>query len=228
MNTILRAEGISKIYRQGDASVCAVRNCSLSIENGTFNVVVGPSGSGKSTLLHILSGMDRPSSGTVFLGEEEIYALSEKKLSGLRNRDVGFVFQKFHLLPFLTAHENILLPAALPGNAVPDAFAADVIRRLRLGDRLHHLPHELSGGQQQRVAIARALINRPKILFADEPTGNLDKSTAAEVIGTLRECARLYEQTVFLVTHDPDLIQKSDLVYRMDDGNLRRLGGRGD
>lgn len=222
MKTILKAEGISKIYKQGDNSIYAVKNCNLSIEKGTFNVVVGASGSGKSTLLHILSGMDRPSSGTVFIGDEEIYKLSERKLSRLRNRSIGFVFQKFYLLPFLTAYENILLPKSLPGNTVSEGFVSDVIHHLMLEDRLDHLPHELSGGQQQRVAIARALINQPKVIFADEPTGNLDKNTSTEIIGYLRGCAKLFEQTVFLVTHDQSIIDERDSVYSMDDGYLNQ------
>ena len=223
METILKAEGISKIYKQGENSIYAVKNCSLAIEKGTFNVVVGASGSGKSTLLHILSGMDRPSSGTVFIGDEEIYKLSENRLSRLRNRSIGFVFQKFYLLPFLTAYENILLPKSLPGNTVSEGFVSDVIHHLMLEDRLDHLPHELSGGQQQRVAIARALINQPKVIFADEPTGNLDKNTSTEVIGYLRECAKLFEQTVFLVTHDQNIIGDRDIVYYMDDGYLSQI-----
>ena len=223
MKPVLRAEGISKIYKQGDNSIYAVKNCSLSIEKGTFNVVVGESGSGKSTLLHILSGMDRPTAGTVFIGEEEIGKLSGRRMARLRNREIGFVFQKFHLLPFLTAYENILLPKSLPGNTASVGFVEDVIRHLKLEDRLDHLPHELSGGQQQRVAIARALINRPKIIFADEPTGNLDKNTSAEIIGYLRECAKLFEQTVFLVTHDQSIIKERDIVYSMDDGYLSHI-----
>ncbi len=158
--------------------------------------------------------------GQVDSGAEEIYKLSENRLSQLRNRSIGFVFQKFYLLPFLTAYENILLPKSLPGNTVSEGFVSDVIQHLMLEDRLDHLPHELSGGQQQRVAIARALINQPKVIFADEPTGNLDKNTSTEVIGYLRECAKLFEQTVFLVTHDRSIIEEEDVVYSMDDGFL--------
>ncbi len=223
MEYILRASGLTKIYKQGDRSVKAVDNCNINIEKGTFNVIIGASGSGKSTLLHLLAALERPTSGELWIGEREIYKQSDRELSEFRNKDIGFVFQACHLLPVLTAKENILMPTLISGRAVSNIYLDELCETLGIKERLSHLPSELSGGQAQRVAVARAMINSPKIIFADEPTGNLDKTSAAELMDMLLSSARRFEQTVLMVTHDMSIADMAERVYEMDDGKIKQI-----
>lgn len=223
MENILECSELTKIYKQGDKSIYAVNNCNLSIVEGSFTAITGASGSGKSTLLHLLSAMDKPTSGTLHIGGKEIYTLNEKELAEFRNRDIGFIFQDFHLLPILTAKENILMPALIKETPASKVYFEELCNHLQITDRLDHMPNELSGGQQQRVAIARAMINQPKIIFADEPTGNLDKASASEFISMLISSGKEFNQTILMVTHDANIADIADTVYRMDDGVIHRV-----
>ncbi|MBO5203776.1 MAG: ABC transporter ATP-binding protein [Clostridia bacterium] len=223
MDHILSATELTKIYSQGEYSVKAVDNCGIHIEKGTFNVIVGASGSGKTTLLHLLSALERPTSGQVMIGGRDIFSLSDRELSDFRNREIGIVFQSYHLLPVLTARENIIMPTLIGGNTVSRTYLDELCQALRLTDRLEHLPSRLSGGQQQRVAIARAMINRPSIIFADEPTGNLDKQSAEELMELLLSSGRKFGQTVLMVTHDRDIAATADRIYEMDCGRIRQI-----
>ena len=214
------ADGLAKRYGVGPASVLALDDVSVLIPEASFTAVMGPSGSGKSTLLHCLSGLDTVDAGRVVLGDAEITGLGERALTRLRRERVGFVFQAYNLLPSLTAGENILLPLQLAGRA-PDAAHLDaVVGLLGLGDRLHHRPAELSGGQMQRVAMARALITRPHVVFADEPTGNLDRRSGAELLDLLRRSVIDLGQTVVMVTHDPAAAARADRVLLLADGRI--------
>jgi putative ABC transport system ATP-binding protein len=214
------ALGIRKTYGTGDTSVVALDDVTLEIPSGSFVAIMGPSGSGKSTLLHCLAGLDTPDSGRVLVGGQDLATLSDTRLTVLRRERVGFVFQAFNLVPALTARENIVLPCTL-GRVTPDPEWVDaVVDAVGLGDRLGHRPHELSGGQQQRVAVARALVTRPAIVFADEPTGNLDSRSSAEVLGFLRRAVDDWGQTVALVTHDPVAASYADTVVALVDGRI--------
>jgi putative ABC transport system ATP-binding protein len=209
-----------KTYGSGDAAVPALRRVSIDIARAQFTAVMGPSGSGKSTLMHVLAGLDAPDSGEVTVGTARLTGMKDKALTRLRRDQVGFVFQQFNLIPTLTAEENVLLPLQLAGRR-PDAGWFDtVVDAVGLRDRLRHRPAELSGGQQQRVAVARALVSRPDVIFADEPTGNLDSRAGAEVLALLRRCVDDFGQTIVMVTHDPISAAHADSVVFLDDGQV--------
>jgi putative ABC transport system ATP-binding protein len=214
---VIEARDVTKQYDEGDAAVHALRGVSLDIERGKLTAIMGPSGSGKSTLMHILAGLDRPTSGTVAIDGVEITTLNDYELTMHRRERIGFVFQFFNLLPMLTAEENITLPLSITGSSKPDELE-ELLKRVGLTDRRKHRPAELSGGQQQRVAIARALISRPVVVFADEPTGNLDSSTGAEILSLLREAVDSFNQTTVMVTHDPRAAKIADRVLFLADG----------
>ena len=214
------ATAVTRRYGDGESAVHALRGVTLEVPKAQFTAVMGPSGSGKSTLMHMLAGLDTPTSGTVSIGGEDITKLNDKQLTKLRRKHIGFVFQSFNLLPTLTAEENVLLPLSIAGRK-PDRAALDaLLGRVGLTERRGHRPSELSGGQQQRVAIARALVSRPTILFADEPTGNLDSTSGAEVLGLLREAVELDGQTTLMVTHDARAAATADRVLFLADGRI--------
>ncbi|RAY15350.1 ABC transporter ATP-binding protein [Actinomadura craniellae] len=216
--TAVQASDVTKVYGSGDAAVHALRGVSVGFARGAFTAIMGPSGSGKSTLMHCLAGLDTVSGGRVTLGDTEITGLDDRRLTLLRRERVGFVFQAFNLLPTLTAEQNILLPLKLAGRAPDPRWRDHVIETVGLRDRLGHRPSELSGGQQQRVACARALVSRPEVIFADEPTGNLDSRSGAEVLGFLRSSVRELGQTIIMVTHDPVAASYADRVVFLRDG----------
>jgi putative ABC transport system ATP-binding protein len=216
----VRASGLRKVYGTGETAVQALRDVEVTFARGEFTAIMGPSGSGKSTLMHCLAGLDTATAGQVWLGDTELTGLRDDQLTMLRRRRVGFVFQSFNLLPVLDALENITLPMQLAGQRPDGAWLDAVIARLGLRERLSHRPHELSGGQQQRVAIARALLPRPDVVFADEPTGNLDSRAGAEVLGLLRSSVKETGQTVVMVTHDPTAAAYADRVVLLADGAL--------
>ncbi|MGA4485246.1 ABC transporter ATP-binding protein [Bacillus bombysepticus] len=217
---VVRLENVVKTYGEGETQVQALKGINLSIHRGEFVTIVGASGSGKSTLLHILGGLDRPSSGNVFIGDENIYNYKDNELSIFRRRKVGFIFQFFNLIPVLNVQENIALPALLDEEQVDDHYLDEIIRTLGLNERQDHLPSELSGGQQQRVSIGRSLINKPDIILADEPTGNLDTKNTKEVLNLLKVTAKKYNQTVILITHDPAIASNSDRIITITDGMI--------
>ena len=223
---IVSAHNVHRRYGEGDAAVDALRGVTLDIVPGQFAAVMGPSGSGKSTLMHILAGLDKPTRGTVEIAGTDITDLSDSRLTLLRRHQVGFIFQFFNLLPMLTAEENILLPLRLAGESIDRTWADAIIDQVGLSDRRKHRPSELSGGQQQRVAIARALASRPAVLFADEPTGNLDSSTSGEILKLLREMVTQYGQTMVMVTHDANAAAMADRVLFLADGQIVRDQGR--
>ncbi|MBC7121600.1 MAG: ABC transporter ATP-binding protein, partial [Candidatus Methanosuratus sp.] len=207
---VLRATGLRKVYGSNASAVTALKGADLSIEEGEFVAIVGPSGSGKSTLLHLLAGLDRPTAGSVHIDGENLYGMSDTQLSIFRRRRIGFVFQFFNLVPVLTARENIELPLILDERKVDQTYLNELLGLMKLEDRTDHLPSALSGGQQQRVAIARALITKPAIVFADEPTGNLDSKTSQEVMDLLKISARKFHQTLVIVTHEEDIAERAD------------------
>jgi putative ABC transport system ATP-binding protein len=215
-----RAVALRKVYGEGDASVEALKDVSVEFAAGAFTAIMGPSGSGKSTLLHCLAGLDTPTSGSVFVGDVEITTLSEKHLTELRRDKVGFVFQAYNLVPTLTAGENITLPLDIAGRDVDPPWFDEVVDTVGLRDRLHHRPAELSGGQQQRVAGARALVSRPAIVYADEPTGNLDSRSSAELLRFLRDAVTRHGQTIVMVTHDATAAGYADRVIFLADGRV--------
>ena len=216
------ATDLVKTYGTGETEVRALDHVDVSFEKGRFTAIMGPSGSGKSTLMHCVAGLDHPTSGSVRIGRTEIVGLRDKELTALRRDRIGFVFQSFNLVPTLTAGENITLPQDIAGRAVDRQWFEEITRRLGIGDRLDHRPAELSGGQQQRVACARALAGRPDIIFGDEPTGNLDSTSSAEVLEILRNAADDFAQTVVIVTHDPRAATYADRVVLLADGRIRR------
>jgi putative ABC transport system ATP-binding protein len=218
--TAVAARDVLRRYGEGDCAVDALRGVSLAVPSGQFAAIMGPSGSGKSTLMHILAGLDQPTAGAVEIGGQEITTMGDKELTLLRRKQIGFVFQAFNLVPTLTAEENIVLPLAIAGRKTESSWVDAVIERVGLGDRRHHRPAELSGGQQQRVAVARALASEPTVLFADEPTGNLDSRSGAEVLELLGEAAREYGQTIVMVTHDPRAAAGADRVIHLADGEI--------
>ncbi|MDN5856175.1 MAG: ABC transporter ATP-binding protein [Actinomycetia bacterium] len=218
--TAVAATALVKEYGSGDAAVRALDGIDLAIEDGRFTAIMGPSGSGKSTLMHCLAGLDQPSAGDVNVAGVELADLSDNALTDFRRERVGFVFQAFNLLPMLTARQNILLPLDLAGGEPDWAWFEEVVEVLGLSDRLGHRPAQLSGGQQQRVAVARAVLSRPAVIFADEPTGNLDRRSSAEVLAFLRRSVRELGQTVVMVTHDPVAAAHSDRVVLMADGRV--------
>jgi putative ABC transport system ATP-binding protein len=218
--TAARAVAVSKTYGEGSAAVHALDDVTVSMRAGQFTAIMGPSGSGKSTLLHVLAGLDRPTSGQVFVGDTEITGMKDRDLTLLRRDSIGFVFQSFNLLPTLTAAENIVLPIRIAGRKPDELWVQSIVATVGLADRLHHLPAQLSGGQQQRVAAARALASRPQVVFADEPTGALDSASGAELLGFLRDAVRDGGQTVVMVTHDPVAASYADRVLFLADGRI--------
>jgi putative ABC transport system ATP-binding protein len=220
--TVVLARDLKRQYGEGESAVHALRGVSVDIPRGQFTAVMGPSGSGKSTLMHLLAGLDRPSSGTVEIDGRDVTSMDDGALTELRRRHVGFIFQFFNLLPMLTAQENMTLPLELAGNGSDDGWVETLVRRVGLEDRRTHRPAELSGGQQQRVAIGRALVTRPTVLFADEPTGNLDSSTGDEILSLLRESVDELEQTTVMVTHDAVAASIADRILFLADGHIVR------
>jgi putative ABC transport system ATP-binding protein len=212
------ATDVTRHYGSGEAAVDALRGVTLDVPRGQFAAIMGPSGSGKSTLMHVLAGLDQPTSGTVHIAGEDITKLNDAQLTKLRRAHIGFVFQAFNLLPTLTAEENILLPLQLAGRKVDQAWYDAVVERVGLAERTKHRPSELSGGQQQRVAVARALVSEPTVLFADEPTGNLDSKSSHEVLELLRDAAVEFGQTTVMVTHDNDAAAAADRLIHIEDG----------
>ena len=222
---VVVASDITRRYGEGETAVDALRGVSVDIASARMTAVMGPSGSGKSTLMHILAGLDKPTTGTVTVADTEITRLGDNDLTKLRREHIGFVFQFFNLLPMLTAEENITLPLAIAGEKPDKVWLAKIVGDVGLGDRLSHRPAELSGGQQQRVAIARALVSRPTVLFADEPTGNLDSQTGGEILELLRRSVDEYGQTIVMVTHDARAASMAHRVLFLADGTIvRELG----
>src|SRR5204862_535059 len=215
---VVTARDVVRRYGEGDTAVDALRSVSVDIAEGRLTAVMGPSGSGKSTLMHILAGLDKPTSGEVTVAGVDISGLGDDELTKLRRDHIGFIFQFFNLLPMLTAAENIVLPTRLAGIKPDQAWLDEVVASVGLTERLSHRPSELSGGQQQRVAVARALVSRPSVMFADEPTGNLDSTTSGEILELLRTCVDDYEQTIVMVTHDPRAAAIADRILFLDDG----------
>jgi putative ABC transport system ATP-binding protein len=219
---VARAIDAVKVYGKGDAAVRALDGISVAFQKRQFTAIMGPSGSGKSTLLHCLAGLDSLTEGKIVIGDTDLGALSEKQLTLLRRERVGFIFQAYNLVPTLSAADNITLPLAIAGRKPDPATLSDVVATMRLGDRLTHRPAELSGGQQQRVAAARALVSKPDIIFADEPTGNLDSRSGAELLGFLRSAVDDGQQTIVMVTHDPGAASRADRVVFLADGKVVR------
>jgi putative ABC transport system ATP-binding protein len=217
-SSIVSAHDVQRRYGEGDTAVDALRGVSLDIASGRLTAVMGPSGSGKSTLMHILAGLDKPTAGAVTIAGQDITGLNDTQLTTLRRDHIGFIFQFFNLLPMLTAAENIVLPLQLAGGKPDKAWLAELTASVGLTDRLSHRPSELSGGQQQRVAVARALVSRPTVMFADEPTGNLDSTTSGEILGLLRDSVDSYGQTTVMVTHDAHAAAIADRVLFLADG----------
>ncbi|WP_394938433.1 ABC transporter ATP-binding protein [Psychromicrobium sp. YIM B11713] len=218
--TAVSARGLNKNYGRGETAVAALRNVDIDFEAGRFTAIMGPSGSGKSTLMHCLAGLDSVDSGSIMLSGTDITQLNDTQLTTLRRDRIGFIFQAFNLVPTLTAEQNITLPVALANGKVDRDWFNSVTLTLGLADRLSHRPHELSGGQQQRVAVARALLTRPEVIFADEPTGNLDSRVGAEVLGMLRRASQEMGQSIIMVTHDPIAASYADRVVLLRDGLL--------
>ena len=219
---ILRVENLKKIYGKGENEVKAVDNISFSIEKGEFVAIVGASGSGKSTLLHLIGGVDRPTSGKVYIDGKDIYSLDDENLAIFRRRQVGLIYQFYNLIPILNVEENITLPSDLDGKRVDQNRLEELLKTLKLENRRKHLPNELSGGQQQRVSIGRAIINSPAIMLADEPTGNLDSKASEEIISLLRLSNKKYNQTVIVITHDEKIALEADRVITIDDGKIMK------
>ncbi len=217
---VLKASGLRKVYGPGNNAVTALKNADLTINEGEFIAILGPSGSGKSTLLHLLAGLDRPTAGSVSIDGKNLYELSDAQLSIFRRRRIGFVFQFFNLVPVLTAEENIELPLVLDERKIDHPYIEELLRMMKIEDRKEHLPSALSGGQQQRVAIARALSTKPAIVFADEPTGNLDSNTSKEVMDLLKFSAKKYYQTLVVVTHDQTIAERADRIITLEDGEI--------
>src|SRR5919197_3193191 len=223
---VVAAEEVTRRYGEGETAVDALRGVSLEVSSGHLTAVMGPSGSGKSTLMHILAGLDRPTGGEVVIAGTEISRLNDTELTKLRREHIGFVFQFFNLLPMLSAEDNVVLPLTIAGEKVDEKWMKELLDRIGLSDRRSHRPAELSGGQQQRVAIGRALVSRPSIVFADEPTGNLDSSTSAEILELMRESVDVYQQTTVMVTHDPRAAAIADRILFLDDGLIVKELGR--
>jgi putative ABC transport system ATP-binding protein len=224
--TVVSATDVARQYGEGDTAVHALRGISLEVERGRLTAIMGPSGSGKSTLMHILAGLDRPTTGSVTIDGTVITELDDNELTRLRRGSIGFIFQFFNLLPMLTAEENMLLPLEISGRKVDKAFCDELIERVGLADRRKHRPAELSGGQQQRVAIVRAFISKPAVVFADEPTGNLDSNAGAEILDLIRGSVDSYGQTTVMVTHDPHAAAIADRVLFLADGRIVKDLGR--
>ncbi|HBG7673295.1 TPA: ABC transporter ATP-binding protein [Clostridioides difficile] len=218
---ILRVENLTKSYGKNETKVDAIKNVSLSVEKGTFIAITGPSGSGKSTLLHLLGGVDRPTSGKVYINDVDIYNLKTKDLAIFRRRNIGLIYQFYNLIPVLNVKENILLPAELDNRDIDREYFDDLMKTLGLIDREKHLPNQLSGGQQQRTSIGRALINRPSIILADEPTGNLDSKNSKEILELLKFSVKKYNQTLIMITHDKNMALQADRIISIEDGIIK-------
>ena len=221
-STVVMAEDLTRRYGEGDTAVDALRGVSLDVASEQLTAIMGPSGSGKSTLMHILAGLDQPTSGSVRIAGTAIGELNDAQLTKLRRKHIGFVFQFFNLLPMLTAKDNILLPLSIAGTKPDRAWVDELVKKVGLADRLSHRPSEMSGGQQQRVAIARALVSRPTVMFADEPTGNLDSRTSSEILQLLRDSVTTYGQTTVMVTHDANAAAIADRILFLADGVIVR------
>ena len=219
-NIILQTRGLKKYYGKGETLVKALDGIDLDIERGKFTAIIGTSGSGKSTLLHMLGGLDTPSEGSVRVGDTELAALNSEQATIFRRKQIGFIFQNYNLVPVLSVWENIILPISLDGRRPDRKFILQVVKLLGLEKKLDSLPNQLSGGQQQRVAIARALASKPSIILADEPTGNLDTRTIDDVIGLLKMTGREFDQTIVMITHNPEIAQMADRVIRIEDGHI--------
>ncbi|MBS4200782.1 ABC transporter ATP-binding protein [Bacillus sp. FJAT-49732] len=219
---ILKIENLSKVYGKGETAVKALDNVSFSVKKGEFVAIIGPSGSGKSTLLHLLGGVDRPSSGKVFVDNTDIYNLNETQLAIFRRRQIGLIYQFYNLIPVLTVEENITLPLLLDQHKVDKKQFDDIVKKLNLENRLGHLPNQLSGGQQQRVSIGRALISNPAIMLADEPTGNLDSKNSGEIIDLLKMFNKTYNQTLIVITHDERIALQADRIIAIEDGRVTK------
>jgi len=219
---IVKVENLSKIYGSGENQVKALDNVSFTIKPGEFVAIVGPSGSGKSTLLHLLGGIDKPTSGKIFVNGTDVYAQNEEQLAIFRRRQVGLIYQFYNLIPVLNVVENITLPMLMDGQQVNDKRLKEILQVLNLDARQNHLPNQLSGGQQQRVSIGRALINAPSIVLADEPTGNLDSKNGHEIIELLKYSNRTYKQTLIVITHDEDFALQADRIIAIQDGKIHR------
>lgn len=217
---IIKTIGLTKTYGTDEAQVKALQSTDLNIETGKFTAIIGPSGSGKSTLLHLMAGLDYPTEGKVIIDEKDIYELKETELSRFRRKNLGFIFQSFNLLPILTAEENIILPILMDGENVDQEYIDKLMDTLDITSRRNHLPSQLSGGQQQRVSIARALANKPKIIFADEPTGNLDSKNSQEVLELLKSTIKEYNQTLVMITHDSKMTEGADRIIKLSDGRI--------
>ncbi|EGT3748679.1 TPA: ABC transporter ATP-binding protein [Clostridioides difficile] len=218
---ILRVENLTKSYGKNETKVDAIKNVSLSVEKGTFIAITGPSGSGKSTLLHLLGGVDRPTSGKVYINDVDIYNLKTKDLAIFRRRNIGLIYQFYNLIPVLNVKENILLPAELDNRDIDREYFDDLMKTLDLIDREKHLPNQLSGGQQQRTSIGRALINRPSIILADEPIGNLDSKNSKEILELLKLSVKKYNQTLIMITHDKNMALQADRIISIEDGIIK-------
>ncbi|MFR6016772.1 MAG: ABC transporter ATP-binding protein [Paraclostridium sordellii] len=220
MKKSIRVNNIKKIYGKGENAVKALDGINLEIESKKFTAIVGESGSGKSTLLHCMAGLDKPTEGTVYLENQDIYKLNDDKLSKIRVEEFGFVFQSFNLIPVVNVYENIVLPVSIDHNKIDKNYIDDIIKKLGLENQIKKFPNELSGGQQQRVAIARALSNKPSIIFADEPTGNLDSKTSKEVMDMLCMSVKEFNQTLVMITHNDDIANMADTVITINDGKV--------
>lgn len=223
--SILKTVELKKYYGSSENEVHALNGVNFSVEEGEFVSIVGTSGSGKSTLLHMLGGLDRPTSGKVFVDGKDIFSLKDEELTIFRRRKIGFVFQSYNLVPVLNVYENIVLPIELDGNKVDKGYVKELINTLGIKEKLDNLPNQLSGGQQQRVAIARALAAKPAIVLADEPTGNLDSRTSQDVLGLLKVTGDKFGQTIVMITHNPDLAQLADRIVRIEDGLIQGRKG---
>lgn len=219
-NSIIKCTDLMKLYKQGEKTIYAVNNCNISIKQSDFVAITGKSGSGKSTLLNLMAGFIFPTRGSILINNKDIGKLNDKEISEFRSYEMGFIFQSYCLFPVLTAKENILFSLRRSDN-ISNSYLSELCEMLDITDRLDHLPSELSGGQQQRVAIARALINRPKILLADEPTGNLDKESSESLVAYLEKIHRYYGTTIVIVTHDLDIASRAETIYEVDNGMVR-------
>ena len=219
-NTAARAEGVTKVYGWGDTRVTALDDISVAFARGEFTAVMGPSGSGKSTLMHCMAGLDSVTEGSVFIGDQDLSTLSDRQLTKLRRERIGFIFQAYNLVPTLSASENITLPLDLAGTKVDQSWFDSVVETLGVADRLKHRPSEMSGGQQQRVAAARAMVSRPDLIFADEPSGNLDSKASADLLAFLRSAVKDHAQTIVMVTHDANAAGYSDRIVFLADGRV--------
>ncbi len=219
--TILNASHLKKNYGKDESLVKALDDVNVSVENGQFVAIIGTSGSGKSTLLNMLGGLDTPTSGSVQVESQSIEKMSEEQLTVFRRRRIGFIFQNYNLIPYLTAYENIVLPVRLDGKTEDKKFLKEITHFLELDEKLANYPSHLSGGQQQRVAIARALISKPAIILADEPTGNLDSRTSDKVIDLLKMTSKKFHQTIVMITHNPEIAEKADVRIRIEDGKIK-------